>query len=274
MEMKVKMETASLRLQYKVGLFVAFGLIVLMLSILALGGNRVVFKRYLAVQAEFTQVQGLFAGSVVSLAGIPVGNVKSIRFVEGDNRLNVVMQIDRDFAPRLRQGTTAEIRTQGALGDKYVYLEPGPPAEPQLQEGAKLVSIEDDIFQRLTSKEDGVGRALELIKEMHLLVASLNANNRAAQTAENLKQATAQMRITMTKIDGLVGEIRAQLPKNQKLREAVDGLASIVEKIDSGKGSLGALINDPSLHQSLKSLVGNSPRNRYMKEVIRESIQQ
>ena len=50
-------------------------------------------------------------------------------------------------------------------------------------------------------------------------------------------------------------------------------MASVMEKIDSGKGTLGALINDPSLHQNLKSVLGGSQRNRYMKEMARESIQ-
>jgi phospholipid/cholesterol/gamma-HCH transport system substrate-binding protein len=58
------------------------------------------------------------------------------------------------------------------------------------------------------------------------------------------------------------------------LRQALVNLSSILEKIDQGKGTLGQLINDPSVHQSLKSLLGGSPRNRYMKDMIRETIQQ
>lgn len=261
------MENASTRLQYKVGVFVALGLLVLMGSILALGGNRVVFTRYLHVHARFSQVQGLFPGSVVSLAGLPVGNVKRIDFVPSDNKLEVEMQIDRKFADRIRQGTSAEIRTQGALGDKFVYLSPGPTDAPALSENAMLTAIDDgDFLKMLTSKEDGVGRLLDLIKEMQILVASLNQNNKVGGTVE-------QMRATMHSIDRLVGDLREQLPENKKLRAAVNSMASIMEKIDSGKGTLGALVNDPTLHQNLKSVLGGSQRGRYIKEMARESIQ-
>lgn len=261
------MENASTRLQYKVGLFVALGLIVLMGSILALGGNRFVFTRYLNVRAQFTQVQGLFPGSVVSLAGLPVGNVKKIYFVPSDNKLEIEMQIDRSFAERVREGTSAEIRTQGALGDKYVYLTPGPTDAPPIKENAMVTAVDTgDFLKMLTSKEDGVGRVLDLVKEMHQLVASLNANNK-------IPQALDQMRATLSSLDQLVGDLRGQLPENKKLRTAVNSMASIMEKIDSGKGTLGALVNDPTLHQNLKSALGGSKRSQYIKEMARESIQ-
>lgn len=269
------MENASARLQYKVGLFVALSLIAAMASILALGGNRVVFTRYLHLRARFSQVQGLFPGSVVSLAGLPVGNVKKIYFTPGDNKLEVLMQIDQEFRHRLRAGTSAEIRTQGALGDKFVYLLPGAPEQPELADNTMIEAIDDgDFMKMLTSKEDGVGRALELIKEMHILVASLNQNSRVATTAQNMADASAQFKSLLTKVDHLLGDLREQMPENRKFKQAVTSLASVLEKVDQGKGTLGALVNDPSVHQNLKAFLGGSPRNRYLKEMVRETIQQ
>lgn len=269
------MENASGRLQYKVGLFVAISLIAAMASILALGGNRAVFTRYLHLRAQFGQVQGLFAGSVVSLAGLPIGNVKKIYFVPGENKLEILMQIDQEFRHRLRAGTTAEIRTQGALGDKFVYLAPGAPAQPELKNGDLVEAIDDgDFMKMLTSKEDGVGRALELVKEMHLLVASLNHNSRIANTAQNMADASDQFKKLLPKIDLLVGSLREQIPDNKKFKQAIASLANVLEKVDQGKGTLGALVNDPSVHQNLKAFLGGSPRNRYLKEMVRETIHQ
>ena len=268
------MENAYTRLQYKVGLFVAIGLLVAMGSILALGGNRVFFTRYKTLKTEFSHVQGLFPGSVVSLAGLPVGNVKSISFGSKDNLLEVILQIDRKFGDRVHEGTTAEIRTQGALGDKYVYLEPGPVDKPVLPDDAYINPIDDgDFLKLLTSKEDGIGRVLDLIKEVHTLVADLNANGRVKETARNMAEASEQLKSTLAKLDLFLGDLRGQLPDNKKFKQAVTSLASVMEKIDSGKGTLGALINDPSVHQNLKAMLGGSPRNRYLKEMVRETIQ-
>lgn len=269
------MENASRKTQLKVGLFVAIGLIVVMGSILLLGGDKAFFTRYVEYHASFKQVQGLFPGSVVSLQGMAVGNIDAITFVPGDNNLRITMSVQRQFKNRIRKGTVADIRTQGALGDKFVYLEPGPLDQPEIPNGGTIDANNDPgILDKLTSKEDGVGRLLDLIKEMHLLVASLNADNRIGQTADNIKVATAQMKVTMEGINGLVGDLREQVTNDKQLKTAITSLAHVMKKIDSGQGTLGALVNDPSLHQSLKAFLGGSQRNTYMKGIVRESIQQ
>lgn len=50
-------------------------------------------------------------------------------------------------------------------------------------------------------------------------------------------------------------------------------MASVLKKIDTGHGTLGALINDPSLHNRISSFFGDSPRNKFLKPIVRDSIQ-
>jgi phospholipid/cholesterol/gamma-HCH transport system substrate-binding protein len=267
------MEQQALSLQYKVGLFIGTGLVAIMATILLLGGDKALFTRYVHLHAHFKEVQGLFPGSVVSLAGVPVGNIKSITFVPAENKLDVVMKINQIYHARLVEGTTAEVRTQGALGDKYVYLSPGAPNAKALPEDAVLDGIETDYMKLLTDREDGVARVVDLIKEMHILVANINQSGRTGETMRNIADGSSKLKSTLTQLDGLVGDLRSQIPENKKLRTALIHLADIVEKIDQGKGTLGQLINDPSVYQNLKAYLGGSPRNRYMKDMIRETIQ-
>lgn len=268
------MEKNSLRLEYKVGLFIVVGLIAVMASILLLGGQKTLFTRYTHLKARFGEVSGLFPGSVVSLAGVNVGNVEEIVFVANDNKLEVVLKIDKKFEDRLVEQTIAEIRTQGALGDKYVYLEPGPVTGKKLPDGSLVEANEADLMKLLTSREDGVARIVDLIKELHILVASINQNGQMGATMKNLGDASKKLSTTLTQLDGLLGDIRGEIPQNHKVRAALVSLSSILEKLDSGKGTLGSLINDPSVAQSLKSLLGGSPRNKYMKDMLRETLQQ
>ena len=271
------MEHSTNKLEYKVGVFIAMGLVAVMVTILLLGADKTFFTKYVHVKGHFTEVSGLFPGSVVSLAGVPVGNVDAIDFV-AENKLEVDMKIDAKFAFRLVKGTVAEIRTQGALGDKFMYLIPGPdPQAPKLEDGALIEVTEQDLMKLLTSREDGVARVVDLIKEVHILVASLNQNGNAGVMMKNMTEASAKLKSTLTQIDGLMGDLRGDqhgnLAQNNKLKQSVASLASILEKIDQGKGSLGQLINDPAVHQSLKAFLGQSPRNTYMKNMLRESLQ-
>jgi phospholipid/cholesterol/gamma-HCH transport system substrate-binding protein len=267
------MDKHSSKLEFKVGVFVALGLFAVMVSVLMLGADKVVFTRYLRIKAHFTEVQGLFPGSVVSLAGIPVGNVEKLDFTGSENKLEATLKIDQKFAHRVVEGTIAEIRTQGALGDKFVYLTPGSPGGKQIENGTVISATETDYLKMLTSREDGVARVIDLIKEMQALVQSINQNGQAGVMMKNLADASFKFKSTLAQIDGVLGDLRGENLQNSKLKQSMASLASILAKVDSGKGTLGQLINDPSLHQSLKSFLGGSPRNRYMKDMIRESLQ-
>ncbi len=72
-----------------------------------------------------------------------------------------------------------------------------------------------------------------------------------------------------------MGELSAKLNDevNQlKIKSAINHLNSILEKIDQGKGSIGAFINDPGLYDDAKALVGQVNRNRIMRNLIRQTI--
>lgn len=267
------MEKHSKRLEYKVGIFVGLGLIAVMMSILLLGGNKLVFTRYANYKTQFSEVQGLFPGSVISLAGLPVGNVTDITFSTETNQLEVHYQVDAKYADRITEGTQAEIRTQGALGDKYIYLEPGSVGGAKLANGTTIpADASGDIFSMLTDKEDGIGNVVNVIKELQILLKTINSEGKIGKSINNISEATEQMKQTLSHLDGLITDIRGS-QDNRQLEKAVRNLASVMEKIDKGQGTLGALINDPSLHQSLKAFLGSSPRNTYLKSVIRETIE-
>lgn len=265
---------ASTKLEYKVGLFIAVGVLVFMVTVLMLGADKTLFTRYVHLKTRFSEVNGLFAGSVVSLAGVPVGNVDSIVFVPGESKLEVDLKIDRQFRDRLTEGLIAEVRTQGALGDKYVFLNPGPLNAKTLPDGSLVQASEQDIMKLLTSREDGVARIVNVIKELDILLASINQNGKLGQTIANMSEVSTKLKSTLGQVDLVLADIHGEMPQNHKVRASLERLSSILDKIDSGKGTLGALINDPSIAQSLKGMLGGSPRNKYVKDMLRETLKE
>ena len=63
----------------------------------------------------------------MSLSGVPIGSVDSLRFASDPTTNDIVVrvQVDADVATRIRTDTKATIRTLGLLGDKYIELVPG-----------------------------------------------------------------------------------------------------------------------------------------------------
>lgn len=56
------------------------------------------------------------------------------------------------------------------------------------------------------------------------------------------------------------------------LATAANDVKTITTKIKAGEGSLGAVINDPTVYEDLKEILGNIKRNRVLRELVRMSI--
>jgi len=56
------------------------------------------------------------------------------------------------------------------------------------------------------------------------------------------------------------------------LASSAEDLKAIISKVRSGEGSLGAIINDSTVYEDLKEILGNIKRNRLLRGLVRLSI--
>lgn len=259
--------------QIKVGIFLAIGLAVAMFSIFMIGGTGSMFSRQMRLHAHFDQVQGLATGSVVSLAGLTVGNIEEIKFLPSTSKLDVIMTIDAHFASRMTEGSMVEIRTQGALGDKFIYIVPSDPNRPPLADGAILPPAPaSDLFGVFAERGKETEKIFDIIHELHIMTKSINNEGRLEKTMTNLALASDNLRSASDQAKLFSSELQAKETSAQ-IRQSAQSLQRILKKIDQGEGTLGALINDSSLHDQLQGLLGSSPRKKQMRSLIRTSIQ-
>lgn len=253
--------------ELKVGALVAVSVILFIITVLTLGSDTPFFRSTYRLRIQFDSVQGLGPGSVVQVLGIPVGNVEEIRMLtqEGKVKLEAILVIDQEFQTRITEGSTAGVRTQGALGDKYIFVTPGPSGGKPISDGGLLTAeARGDLFDTVAASGDKVEKLFLAIEEAHRLLANLNQNNRSAQLMENLVSATDEVK-------KLAHDLRGG--DDHKLRESLASLSSVLKKIDNGQGTLGALINDKSVFDSIKRMVGGGSREKYIKSLVRETIQ-
>jgi len=88
------------------------------------------------VTARFENVGDLKVGSPVSMSGVRVGEVESIRFDPNDYRAVVQLHIAQEFN-QIPEDSDASIQTQGLLGGKYVGIGPGG-SDIYLEEGSEI----------------------------------------------------------------------------------------------------------------------------------------
>jgi len=257
--------------QLRTGIFVFLGLTLLLISLFVVGGGEMM-RSYVTLHASFDQVQGLAPGSVVSLSGVRVGNVEKIDFLPQENRLDVLMKIDKAFLPKITDGAEVEIRTQGALGDKFVYIIPGLASAPAVKAGDTLpVAKSTDLMAIISEKGGKAGEIFDIISEVHQITKILSADGRLDSMMGNLAVASKDFRDTAANSKQLLAQVHAEDMKN--MSQAMTHMNKILAKIDEGQGTLGALINDPTLHDTLKSMIGGQDRKKTIKSLIRSSIE-
>src|SRR5262245_38521959 len=104
-----------------VGLFVTIGLLILMVGVFTLGGQKRTFAPSINIQAVFDNVNGLQKGDNVWFSGVKVGIVKTIEF-NGNSQIKVTMHIERKAQEFIRKDAKAKVGAEGFIGNKLVVI--------------------------------------------------------------------------------------------------------------------------------------------------------
>lgn len=253
--------------ELKVGLFVTIGLALVLISILVLGGSESLFTRKDRFVAHFSNVEGLIPGAKVVMGGLQVGTVESVKFDLERRDIKVMLQIKRDQAPWIRKDSTAEIATQGVLGDKYVILSRGNESEPQLPPGSEITERSSQGLTQFLSKGDQLLVSLQSIAgNMDKLLKSFQAKNRSEIFFDGMAKSAKNLASASEKLDHELESLH--------LSKAGKNINEILTKINNGTGTLGALVNDPGLYEDAKALMGGANRNRVVRNLVRQTVRE
>jgi len=213
--------------------------------------------------------------------------------------------ITEKFRDRIREDSVATINTQGLLGDKYIFISVGSPEEPiipddgaiqtrevvglfdlaekggdiieDLQGAAKSIS---KVLGGLSSGKENVNDILKSVKDLfeeiehgkgllHALIYDPDGQEVISALADNLKA----LRTLLGQTDGSDKHKKMQnVMKN--INKVAMNLGEITEKINRGEGSLGGVINDPTIYNEIRGIFGKVNRNNLFKTVIRATLEE
>jgi phospholipid/cholesterol/gamma-HCH transport system substrate-binding protein len=277
---------AKLSAEAKVGLLVIVGSIVLLYMTFAVGKFEFGEKKGYILLATFDSVAGIDVKASVRLAGVQIGSVVKVGL--DDSRALVTMRIDPDV--HILRTSEAMIKTMGVLGDKYVEFTPikneraGSAVagqSPYYENGDKvqvtvspsdvdklinqLSSISDDIKQitgslrQVIGTEQGTRSMEDILNDVRQTTANIKDFSSTLQT--NGSELVMRLNELAGNLNGVVGENRDNLRVTmENAREASKNaemaLASIdqaAQKINSGEGTIGKLMNNDSLYNNIDS---------------------
>jgi phospholipid/cholesterol/gamma-HCH transport system substrate-binding protein len=214
-------------LETRLGIFVALAVLAAVLIMETLGGPEW-FRRGYHLNAEFNNVQDLKLGSQVKMAGVEIGKVEKIGLDETNNKVRITMKLRR--AVIVRTDSTATIKFTGLLGQNFVSVDFGTTTSPQAADGAMLATVEQPDLSAMMQKIDNV-----------------------ASGVENLTKS-----FTGVKIDDLLGPLTDFIKANSRpLTATIANFQAVSAQIAEGKGTVGKMINDDALFNSLYNTATN-----------------
>ncbi len=248
---------------FVVGMFVFIAILVGAGFVVFMGGGSI-FGKQMKVHTAFEDVRGLNVGAPVFVSGIQVGRISEISFPDSQapmagNAASIVVTFSLfgQHKNRVRKDSEASITTQGVLGDKVLVVSPGS-FEAGAVENLGLIAShrEKELSDYLSKGGHVVDDFAEVAHNLNLLLKDLQGSGRVKTILANLEKASAQMAIT----------------SKEDLGPTMKTLKTILGKIDRGEGTLGALINDSSLHEDLRVLLGGAKRSQVVRFLVRQAI--
>lgn len=205
-----------------------------------------------------------------------------------DNTLAITADLRQLIAsyntPELRDGVSGSveslrdildaIRTKdGALHALIYDPQTGRRTREILASASALAARVDASF----SKVDGI---LAKVQRGEGLVGSLFTDKEGERVVQDLGKAARELsslaEAIRTEEDGLLHGLIYGGGDGAVLSKEITAMArdmrAIVGRINDGDGSLGAIINDPTIYEDLKTILGNVKRNRILRSLVRYSI--
>ncbi|NII27667.1 MCE family protein [Pseudoflavitalea sp. X16] len=131
------MSTTKNKQAITVGFFITIGLVILIVGIFTLGGQKKTFSPSLSITAVFNNVNGLQKGNNVWFSGVKIGTVKSLDFY-GTSQVKVTLYIDRKAHEFIRKDARAKISAEGLIGNKIVVIYGGTQQAGAIEGGENL----------------------------------------------------------------------------------------------------------------------------------------
>lgn len=257
--------TKKLQPEVKAGIFLALGMGLIFTSILLLGGADSIFHSQYQLKGRFDDVSGLAKGSQVRSGGISVGRVASIDFDGEYRNVVVTMILKSEFKQRIRKSSKVQILTQGVLGDKYLEISGGGFDSPEAENNDFLeIKGPEGLTQMLKGGENVIALLEQNLVNLKKITDSFATDQRSDKFFKSLTEATNNLNQSLENLNKGKGL--------NELNGTLKNLRVMTDRINNGEGTIGALLNDSSLYEDLKLLIGGASRNRVLQFFVKQAV--
>lgn len=272
----------KIKRELKVGVFAVLVIAVAWWGIKWLGGQNVLLTNNI-YYVYYDDVSGLQESSEVKLRGVKVGNVTDI-VLERD-RVLVELAVETKYEDMIPSNSIAEMGAAGLMGGVEIVIKQGDSAEPIANDGFLEGRVKPDMIgmladggsalieelnatvESLHTMLDGNSEAItSLVANLESVTATIDkvlasgqiqgALNNLSSFTDTLAENEARIDSMLANLDNFTGEL-AEADVVSKLTTTVESLNGVLAEINNQEGTVGKLLNDSELYDSLNTAGNN-----------------
>lgn len=285
----------KMRREAKIGLYALLMLVALYWGINFIRG-RDIFNRTNIYYATYDQVSGIRKSSAIVIKGFKVGVVGDIKYDPASSE-KIVLAFNINSKYRIPENSQARIFSDGLMGGKAIEIVLGNSERYLVNRDTLHSSVDKDMLelagselevikQKFTTIADNLSRTLITLNDileknsasiegtlsnLSEMSGSLNyvlTNEREHLRAAiaNINEFTATLSRNSGNFDAIVadlGQVSGQLAEvdiaalGENLNASLDRIGAILTSVEGGDGSLGKLLNEDGLYDSLTEATEN-----------------
>ena len=244
------------RLEWKVGLFVLVGLVLLALLALQFSKGTTFFRPTYTIKLRAANVGGLKLRAQVLMAGVQIGNVSDIRLSPGGTNVTIFLRLFSQF--EIHRDARFLIEQAGFLGDQYVAILPTHNAGELFQDGDIAETEPPFNMQEVARSAAGfIQRVDQTAEKLNDAISDVRRLVLNEQTLTNLSTAVVNMRVVSERALSTVDTLDALVSSNSPaLAHSGSNLVVFSEQMNQFAGSLSGVLatNRDEINAAVKNI--------------------
>ncbi len=244
------------RLEWKVGLFVLIGLVLIAALLLQFSKGMTFFQSTYDIYLSSPNVGGLKSKAGVLMSGVQVGTVSDIQLAPDGRTVTITLRIFSQYV--IRKDARFVIEQSGFLGDQYIGVVPTENKGEPFRNGGTAQAEAPFNLQEFTRSAAGfIARVDDTIKKLNDSLADVSRILLNPETLTNLSVTAANMRQVSERAVTTVDEINATLATNTpSLSESATNLVLFSRQLNEFAAQMKELVatNTEDINRTVKNV--------------------
>lgn len=228
-----------------VGVFIIIAILIFVVLIFTLGGEKKSFTKKFPVKVVFTEINGLQEGNNIWFSGVRVGTVKNIH-LKGASEVEVTLNIEEKVRSFIHKDATVKVSSEGLLGNKLVVLYGGSPASPIIENNdyvtAQVISPNDDIMVLLKAAGKNL---LEISGNINDVSKKINEGEGTIGKLINDPSALNTLQASLSNFKTV----------SLNSKKVIDNIQGFTERMNTEGSSINKILSDTVMYDSINAII-------------------